>query len=122
MSDLPWMFSLEAVRQSMLQDPEGKSFHYPLQHGTMKIGVYAPSKFDDQSPHSRDELYIIISGQGIFKKFEERRRFKPQDVFFVEAGVQHCFEEFTEDFSTWVVFWGAEGGELGGSRGSADID
>tara|TARA_R110002073_G_scaffold49320_2_gene131727 strand:- start:169 stop:279 length:111 start_codon:yes stop_codon:yes gene_type:complete len=32
-------------------------------------------------------------------------------MIFVEAGAEHRFENFSEDFSTWVVFWGAEGGE-----------
>jgi len=32
-------------------------------------------------------------------------------VIFVEAGVEHRFEDFTDDFETWVVFWGPQGGE-----------
>ena len=30
---------------------------------------------------------------------------------FVAAGVVHRFEEFTEDFGVWVMFYGPEGGE-----------
>jgi len=30
---------------------------------------------------------------------------------FVHAGVEHRFEEFTNDLSMWVVFWGPDGGE-----------
>ena len=30
---------------------------------------------------------------------------------FVPAGVEHRFEKFTEDFKTWVIFYGAIGGE-----------
>ena len=36
------------------------------------------------------------------------------DVIFVEAGVPHRFEGYGEDFATWVVFWGPEGGEAAG--------
>jgi hypothetical protein len=32
----------------------------------------------------------------------------------VAAGVQHRFEEFSDDFATWVIFYGPEGGEQGG--------
>ena len=33
------------------------------------------------------------------------------DAFFVAAGVVHQFENFSEDFVTWVVFYGPQGGE-----------
>jgi hypothetical protein len=29
----------------------------------------------------------------------------------VPAGVEHRFEEFTEDLAVWVIFYGPEGGE-----------
>lgn len=35
----------------------------------------------------------------------------PGDLLFVPAGVVHRFEEFTDDFATWVMFYGPEGGE-----------
>jgi mannose-6-phosphate isomerase-like protein (cupin superfamily) len=89
----------------------GPRYHYPLHHGTMKIGVYAPRSQDLQSPHTRDELYIVARGEGEFVKNGVRRRFKANDAIFVEAHANHCFENFSEDFATWVVFWGPEGGE-----------
>jgi hypothetical protein len=36
---------------------------------------------------------------------------QPRDFLFVAAGDEHRFVEFTEDFSTWVLFYGPEGGE-----------
>jgi hypothetical protein len=30
---------------------------------------------------------------------------------FSPAGVPHLFEDFTDDFGTWVIFYGPEGGE-----------
>jgi quercetin dioxygenase-like cupin family protein len=47
----------------------------------------------------------------MFVKGADRRPFAPGDVIFVEAGVVHRFEDFSPDFTTWVVFWGPEGGE-----------
>jgi len=78
----------------------------------MRVGLYAPKGTDDQTPHDQDELYIIASGSGWFVKGMDRIAFAPQDVLFVEAGVDHRFEDFSGDFSTWVVFWGPTGGEL----------
>jgi uncharacterized RmlC-like cupin family protein len=28
------------------------------------------------------------------------------DVLFVPAQVPHCFESFSDDFQTWVIFFG----------------
>ncbi|MGN6374262.1 MAG: cupin domain-containing protein [Sphingomonas sp.] len=84
---------------------------YGIRHGTMRVGLYAPRGADDQTPHSQDELYIIASGTGFFIKVDERVPFAPGDVLFVEAGAVHRFEDFSDDFTTWVIFWGPEGGE-----------
>ena len=44
----------------------------------------------------------------------------PGTPLFVAAGVEHRFDDFSDDFETWVVFYGAEGGEgpLGSELGS----
>jgi mannose-6-phosphate isomerase-like protein (cupin superfamily) len=42
---------------------------------------------------------------------DERVPFEPGDALFVAAGVEHRFEGFSEDFGTWVMFYGPEGGE-----------
>jgi mannose-6-phosphate isomerase-like protein (cupin superfamily) len=111
MAGLDWMFSLASVAEKVATLPETERFHYPLRHGSMRVGLYAPHRFDPQEPHAQDEIYIIVSGSGEFVKQEERRPFKPQDVIFVEAGAVHRFENFTADFATWVIFWGPHGGE-----------
>lgn len=106
-----WMFTLEDALSGISDAPGAVRSFYPLHHGTMKVGAYAPRGTDPQKPHDRDELYIVRSGTGEFVKNGERRRFKPDDVIFVEAGVTHRFENFSDDFVTWVVFWGRTGGE-----------
>ena len=82
-----------------------------FEHGTLSVEIYKPEKKDAQQPHSRDEAYIIISGSGEFLNDEIRTTFSPGDFLFVPAGVVHCFENFTNDFSIWVLFYGPEGGE-----------
>lgn len=84
---------------------------YLVRHGTMRLGVYAPIEHDPQRPHTQDEVYVVIAGTGTFVKGDERRTFGPGDAIFVEAGVVHRFESFSPDFSTWVLFWGPDGGE-----------
>jgi mannose-6-phosphate isomerase-like protein (cupin superfamily) len=54
---------------------------------------------------------VVISGTGFFTNGDERHPFKPGDLMFVPAGVVHRFEDFSDDFATWVIFFGPEGGE-----------
>ena len=75
------------------------------------MGLYAPTGVDPQTPHPRDELYVVMRGAGWFVNGDTREPFGPGDILHVPAGVQHRFEEFTDDFATWVVFYGPEGGE-----------
>lgn len=89
----------------------GEHFVKMLKHGSMDLEVYAPKGEDLQKPHTRDELYFVVSGSGEFVNGPERHPFGPGDALFVPAGVEHRFEDFTEDFVTWVVFYGPEGGE-----------
>ncbi|HEY6572923.1 MAG TPA: cupin domain-containing protein, partial [Candidatus Eisenbacteria bacterium] len=61
----------------------------------------------------RDEVYVVISGSGKFLNGVARRPFGPGDFLFVPAGVEHRFEEFSDDLAVWVIFYGPEGGEAG---------
>lgn len=91
--------------------PEGQRSAPVLAHGTLLVRYYAPCGHDPQTPHTRDEVYIVIRGSGRFVNGEQRHPFGAGDVLFVPAGAVHRFEDFTDDFATWVVFYGPEGGE-----------
>ncbi|MES2354405.1 MAG: cupin domain-containing protein [Pseudomonadota bacterium] len=91
--------------------PSGEPFVTAFAHGSMSVELYAPVNIDLQTPHTQDELYIIHSGTGVIVIGEKRHSFAPGTCFFVAAGVEHRFEQFASDFSTWVVFWGPQGGE-----------
>src|ERR671912_2975433 len=96
---------------SRLPGPGGERFAEVLEHGTLVVEVYAPRDIDAQQPHTRDELYVVMSGSGEFVNGDVREGFGPGDVLFVPAGVRHRFENFTADLAVWVVFYGPEGGE-----------
>lgn len=91
--------------------PTGDRYVLALSHGSMSVGLYAPVGNDPQKAHKRDEIYIIHAGTGELVKGGTRHPFKSGDVFFVGSGIEHRFEAFSADFSTWVVFWGPTGGE-----------
>ncbi len=97
----------------LLPDEGDERFVKVLEHGSMEVEIYAPQNKDLQTPHTRDELYVVVSGSGEFVNGPERHPFGLGDVLFVPAGVEHRFEDFTEDFATWVIFYGPEGGEAG---------
>jgi mannose-6-phosphate isomerase-like protein (cupin superfamily) len=72
----------------------------------ISVELYAPTGVDRQRPHERDELYIIASGHGTFSRGKELVTFGPGDLLYVPAYVPHRFETFSEDFRTWVIFYG----------------
>ena len=87
------------------------SFVEVFAHGSLSVEYYRPKGTDLQQPHTRDEVYVVASGSGVLVNGDEREHFEPGDVLFVPAGRVHRFETFTEDFATWVFFYGPEGGE-----------
>jgi len=103
------MGAAEAIR--LLPTPDGGRFAEVFRHGTLLVEWYAPRGSDPQQPHTRDEAYVVVSGSGTFFCGGERARFGPGDFLFVPAGVEHRFEDFTDDLGVWVLFWGLEGGE-----------
>ena len=96
---------------NLLPGPGGERFAKVLGHGSLEVEVYAPRGTDPQTPHTRDELYVVVSGNGEFVNGPGRHPFGPGDVLFVAAGVEHRFEDFIDDLVVWVVFYGPEGGE-----------
>ncbi len=83
-----------------------------LTHGTLSVEMYQPLGQDHQTPHTRDEIYVVVSGSGEFVKGGVRQSFQTGELLFVPAGVEHRFENFSDDFATWVMFYGPEGGEV----------
>ena len=80
-------------------------------HGTMELRWYAPKGTDPQVPHDKDEVYVVVSGRGWFQCGAQRVPFEAGDALFVPAHETHRFEDFTDDFATWVIFYGPTGGE-----------
>jgi mannose-6-phosphate isomerase-like protein (cupin superfamily) len=96
---------------SHLTDPEGTRSVTLFEHGSLQVKIYAPRAHDPQRPHTRDEVYVVAQGSGSYFDGTIRRRFRPGDLIFAPAGSEHRFDEFTEDFAVWVMFYGPEGGE-----------
>jgi mannose-6-phosphate isomerase-like protein (cupin superfamily) len=96
---------------SKIPGPGGARFASVFERGTLSVEIYAPRGRDDQKPHARDEAYIVVKGTGTFWSAGDRVAFAPGDFLFVPAGVAHRFEDFSDDLTVWVIFYGPEGGE-----------
>ncbi len=94
-----------------LKKEENKKFINLFRHGSMSIEYFAPKVTDIQQPHLQDELYVITSGTSQFYRNGEVINCNKGDVIFVPANMEHRFLNFTDDFATWVIFYGPEGGE-----------
>jgi mannose-6-phosphate isomerase-like protein (cupin superfamily) len=105
----PALFQLAAARA--LPEAAASQSVTLFRHGTLDLRWYTPPTPDDQTPHRRDELYIVAAETGIFVRAGERFACAAGDVLFVAAGVAHRFEECSPGFGVWVMFWGPEGGE-----------
>ena len=104
--------ALDAVVKARSELPSAAVF----ERGTLQVKMYRPGSEDLQTPHVRDEVYFVARGSGWFQNGDERHPFQSGDMLFVPAGVTHRFEKYTEDFCTWVVFYGPEGGEIGSGQ------
>jgi mannose-6-phosphate isomerase-like protein (cupin superfamily) len=100
-----------ADAQNAIPSKDGKLYAELFRHGTLAVEIYAPKGTDLQQPHTRDELYIVAAGSGIFFIGGQRIPFSAGDALFAAAGELHRFENFSDDLLVWVMFYGPEGGE-----------
>jgi len=105
-----------AAAEAMARLPRagGKRFATLFRHGSLQVEIFAPRGRDTQRPHTRDEVYVVVRGSGTYVNGPQRFAFRAGDLLFAAAGEPHRFEAFSEDFFTWVLFFGAEGGERPG--------
>jgi mannose-6-phosphate isomerase-like protein (cupin superfamily) len=102
--------TVEEARKQLEKEHEFP-FTMVMMHGSMTIEYFEPDTVDTQTPHKRDELYVIVKGESTFYRNGQRIFCEKGDVIFVPAGMEHRFENFTDDFATWVIFYGPDGGE-----------
>lgn len=82
-----------------------------LRVADLSAGLYVlgPGAMDPQSPHTEDELYYVVSGQGRITVGDASRDVTAGSIVFVAANVPHRFHDITERLAVIVVFGPAEG-------------
>ncbi|HTU83024.1 MAG TPA: cupin domain-containing protein [Candidatus Acidoferrales bacterium] len=96
--------SLTAARERLADVPE--DWIELFRRDGVWVEFYVPAGVDAQTPHDRDEFYFVASGSGSFVCNGKRTSFGPSDFLFVAARAEHRFEDFSDDFAAWVVFFG----------------
>jgi mannose-6-phosphate isomerase-like protein (cupin superfamily) len=73
---------------------------------SMSLGLYVlpAGAVDGQSPHTEDEVYVVLAGRGQFTSGDETRGVGPADVLFVAAGVPHRFHDIADELRLIVIF------------------
>ena len=96
------------LREALARIPgdAGERYASMIQKGTFEVEIYAPRGTDPQQPHTRDEVYLIVSGSGEFESEGTTYSFSPHDLFFVPAGAEHRFTKFADDLVVWAIFYG----------------
>jgi mannose-6-phosphate isomerase-like protein (cupin superfamily) len=92
--------------------PAGERSARVWQRGALDVAFALPTPPKEQAPHIQDEIYLIVRGRGVHMHNDNRDPFEPGDILFVAAGVEHQFEEVTEDLALWRVFYGPHGGDV----------
>lgn len=109
MSGSDWHISSDATQDGLAK--AGEPFFTTISHGTMRLMAFAPRGVDLQGAHTQDELYLVSRGSSGFVRGSECVSIETGDAVFVPAGMEHRFEDMSDDFEAWVIFWGVKGGE-----------
>ena len=104
MKESPPPLSLAQARALPL--PAGRRSAEVFVDGDLELRLYAPKGHDPQTPHDRDELYIVASGRGAFRVGGKAHAFEPGALLYAAAHEEHRFEDFSDDFAVWVMFYG----------------
>ncbi len=105
---------MQAFELSQLLSASGhtEEVHYAefLRQPSLSMGVYflAAGALDPQQPHTEDEVYYIVNGQGSIRVGDENQLVQAGSVVFVAANVPHRFFNITEDMTILVFFAPAE--------------
>ena len=84
---------------------EGVWFTNAFSKGDFELEFFAPKGKDYQTPHEKDEFYIVVRGAADLLIENERFSCALGDALFVPAKTNHHFENMTDDFAAWVIFF-----------------
>lgn len=104
------MRAFEIIDLLAEQQGSGKLYLEFLREPSLSVGLYVlpAGGADPQQPHSEDEVYYVISGQGAIRVGEEDREVEAGTTVYVAANIEHRFHSITEELRVLVFFAPAE--------------
>src|SRR5438128_3884918 len=106
MDRTPAPVSFAAARK--LKPAEGQRSVTVFRDGDVEVKFAAHPTSGPQVPHTRDEFYIVASGTARYRWEGGETMVGPGDIMFAAAHTPHGYDQFSENFSVWVVFYGPE--------------
>jgi len=93
-------------------DSSGNWFYGFLSKNSMDAGILRlmPGEKEPQAPHTNDELYYVINGNGFIRIENEDISIKPGNIIFVPAGKKHHFHDNKDELQIMYVFGGEDRG------------
>ena len=101
-------FDLAEVRAAMAVS--GTPFREITRSHDLSVGLYVlpVGSVDQQTPHTEDEVYSVVSGRARITVGGEDRAVSAGSVVFVPADMAHRFHDIEEELVALVVFGPAE--------------
>ena len=84
----------------------GRPYLEFLRVPALSVGLYTleAGAVDGQSPHTEDEVYVVMAGRAQVTVGDEARAVGPGSTIYVAAGVPHRFHDIVERLEILVVF------------------
>ena len=84
----------------------GQPYYEFLRRDSLSAGIYhlAAGEPDRQRPHTEDEVYYVLSGEGSVEIDSEQRPVQPGSVVFVAKHIPHRFLDYPEGLTLLVIF------------------
>ena len=93
-------------RWRVRQDGGGPRYEELLRCSVLSAGVYTlvVGASDPQSPHSEDEVYVVLAGRGAIELDGDTEPIAAGSLVYVPSGVRHRFVDIIEELEVVVVF------------------
>ena len=95
----------------VLPPEAGNHYREHLRVADLSAGTYCipAGGVDTQSPHTEDEIYVVLSGRGRLRGGDDVVDVGPGSAVYVPAGEEHRFTDVVADLTVLVLFAPAEG-------------
>lgn len=80
-------------------DKQGNYFSNFVDLNAVQVGILRlrPLEIDLQEPHSGDEIYLVVRGNGFIQMNNKKHKIMPNTFIYVPANMEHRFVDNTEE-------------------------